>query len=350
VQRKNLQTTFLFIALAIVIALSFMVYAPFFQVLAVAAMAAVVTNRFHRRLTTLLHGWDGLSAFLTVLAVVTLVLVPVLLLGNQVFDEALNLYHNLSVNGDQYFKTFEKAFSEPFKGIAPNFTFSFGTYATQALNWFTNNLGSLFSSTVEVVANVLLFLVAFYYFLKDGKRFSKSLMALSPLVDRYDQEVFDRMEGAVVSIVRGQLMVAMIQGTLTGVGFTLFGVPNPAVWGCMAAICALVPGVGTSLVNIPAVIFLFATGHTLPGFGELIWASTAVGLIDNAIGPYLIGRGAHVHPLLVLFAVLGGVSFFGPMGFLLGPLTVSLLLALLDLYRLLILKERAILTTRLEKL
>jgi len=339
----------LFVILAIVFVVAFLVYAPFLQILAVAAMAAVVTHRFHRRLTILLRGMNGLSAFLTVLAVATLLLTPIAFLGTQVFAEAVTLYHNITTNGDVYFRTLERALAQSMQGIIPNFTFNANTYVQQALTWLTGNLGKLFSGTVEVIADLLLFLVAFYFFLKDGKRFTASIMALSPLPNRYDQKVFDRMEQAVDSMVRGQLLVALIQGFLTGIGFAIFGVPDPAVWGCLAALCALVPGIGTSLVSVPAIIFLFATGKTWPAVGLMIWAGTAVGLIDNALGPFLIGKGARIHPLFVLFAVLGGLAFFGPLGFLLGPLTISLLFALLDLYGLLILKDQSILTEKTEE-
>lgn len=337
--QKNLQTSFLFLALAIAVVLAFFVYAPFVQVLAVAAMAAVVTHRFHDRLSKLLNGRTGLSAFLTVLAVVTLFLIPVAFLGTKVFSEAGDLYHSITTNRDVYLDNIESLITRATQELLPGFTFSLDAYAQQALTWLTGNLGRFFSGTIEAIVGFLLFIIGFYYFLKDGKRFARSVMDLSPLPDRFDQDVFDRLEAAIDSMVRGQLLVALIQGLLTGFGFALFGVPNPAVWGCLAALCALVPGVGTSLVNVPAVVFLFATGDTWPAVGLLLWAGTAVGLIDNALSPFLIGKGAKIHPLWVLFAVLGGLAFYGPLGFLLGPLTLSLLFALLDVYRLLILKR-----------
>jgi predicted PurR-regulated permease PerM len=176
--------------------------------------------------------------------------------------------------------------------------------------------------------------------LKDGRRFVKSLIALSPLADKYDQQIFDRMTVAINSVLRGQLFVALIQGFLSGLGFYIFGVPNPALWGTVAAVCALVPGVGTSLVLIPVIAYLFLSGSYLPAFGETIWGAFGVGLIDNLLGPTLVGKGARVHPLFILFSVIGGIVLFGPMGFLLGPLTVSLLYALLDIYELLILKPK----------
>ena len=127
-------------------------------------------------------------------------------------------------------------------------------------------------------------------------------------------------------------MIGLIQGMLTGVGFWMFGVSNPVIWGTVAAVASLVPALGTSLVNIPAIIFLFLSGNISQAIGLLIWVVLAVGLIDNILGPYFINRGVKIHPFLILISVLGGISFFGPVGFIAGPVVLGLLFALLELY------------------
>ena len=100
----------------------------------------------------------------------------------------------------------------------------------------------------------------------------------------------------------------------------------------VTSLAALVPGVGTALVMAPAIGFLLISGQTVSAIGLLVWGVAAVGLIDNFLGPVLMGRGVHLPPLVILLAVLGGLAFFGPVGIFLGPLTVSLLIALFTLY------------------
>ena len=146
---------------------------------------------------------------------------------------------------------------------------------------------------------------------------------------------------AINSIIRGTLIIAVIQGVMTGIGFAIFGVPSPTLWGSIAAIGALVPGVGTAIVFTPAILFLFFAGNTVPAIGLLVWGIVAVGLIDNFLGPVLVGRGIRIHPLFILFAVIGGIGFFGPMGFLLGPLVVSLLYGLFEIYRLFMIEKKS---------
>lgn len=86
------------------------------------------------------------------------------------------------------------------------------------------------------------------------------------------------------------------------------------------------------MVVIPAVVFLLINGHVFSAIGFTVWGFLIIGLIDNILGPKLISRGVQIHPFLIFLSVLGGIIFYGPIGFLLGPLTLSMLLALLDIY------------------
>jgi predicted PurR-regulated permease PerM len=205
-------------------------------------------------------------------------------------------------------------------------------YLKQGLSWLLQHLGSVFGSFVKTAASSFLFLIALYYLLKDGRKFKAVIIALSPLSDTDDETISQKLAVAIHSVMKGSLLIAFIQGVLTSVGFAIFGVPNAVLWGSVAAIAALIPGIGTALVLIPAILFLFLRGEAFSGVGLIVWGMGAVGLIDNFLGPKLVGRGTQLHPLIILLSVLGSIVFFGPIGFLLGPLIMSLLFALLDIY------------------
>lgn len=226
--------------------------------------------------------------------------------------------------------------------IPADFKLDFGQYAKQGLEVLIQNFGAVFSSFAKIIINAFVFLTAFYFFIKDGNRLKNYFVDLSPLDDTDDEFIVSRLKSAVSAAMKGNLAIGIIQGALTGIGFAIFGVPNPVLWGGVAAIAAFLPGIGTSLVIIPAIIFLFLTGNTFGGVGLLVWGVTAVGLVDNFLGPKLVGRGMQLHPLAVFIAVLGGLVFFGPLGFLLGPLAMSVCLALFDIYSSLKLKESQI--------
>jgi predicted PurR-regulated permease PerM len=180
--------------------------------------------------------------------------------------------------------------------------------------------------------SLFIFLATLYYLLKDGEKIKKFIIELSPLRDRNDEAILKKLEGAANSIVKGNLLIALTQGVLTAAGLWVFGVPNAALWGSVTVITAIIPGVGTALVLAPAIAFLFFSGATASGFGLLAWGVGAVGLVDNFLGPRLVGRGMQLHPLIILLSVLGGIAFFGPVGLIMGPLTVSFLFALFEVY------------------
>jgi predicted PurR-regulated permease PerM len=177
-------------------------------------------------------------------------------------------------------------------------------------------------------------LIALYYMFKDGPEFVRKIVRLSPLPDAQDEHILTKLSLSIRSVVLGTLTVALIQGILTAFGFALFGISQPVLWGSVAAIGALIPGVGTSFVFAGVVLVSLLGGNYGVALGLAIWGMFAVGLVDNLLGPYLMSRGAKLHPFAVLLAVLGGVVLFGPVGFLVGPVALSFFMVLLELYSL----------------
>jgi predicted PurR-regulated permease PerM len=123
---------------------------------------------------------------------------------------------------------------------------------------------------------------------------------------------------------------------------TVVGIDRAVLLGGLVAIGAMIPGVGTGVVMLPVVLFLFFSGSLIPAIALLIWSVLAVGLVDNFVGPYLMSRGNNMHPFIILLSVLGGLSLFGPIGFLVGPVVVTLFLVLLEIYNHYIVKEQSV--------
>lgn len=172
-----------------------------------------------------------------------------------------------------------------------------------------------------------------FYFLKDGAKWRKAIVVLSPLDDKEDEKIISRFSLSVNAVIKGYLFIAVVQGALMGFGLWFFNIPNPALWGVVAAAVSLIPTFGTALVSVPAMIFLFVTGDTSSAVGLLIWSTIVVGMVDNFLSPFIVGKKINIPPLLILFSVLGGISLLGPVGVLVGPLTISLLYTLISIYR-----------------
>src|SRR3989344_4486389 len=331
---------FLLILLAGALVLTYFIFQPFLAPLFLAAVFAVVLQPLYRKILSKLPLWPSLSAFITVLVSVVAILVPLSLIGTQICIEARDLYTGLR-GGDAraYVQSVARdveALIVPYvpaaRGLSAQLSTNISTYAETALQWLIQHLAGAFSSAASLVLKFFLFFIALYYLLRDGEKLKDKVVELSPLRDHYDEEIANKLERAVNSVIKGNLTIALIQGVLTAIGFTIFGVPNPILWGTVAAIAALIPGIGTGLVFIPTVIFMFLTGNPGSALGLAIWGVLAVGLVDNFLGPQLIGSGVKLNPLLILLSVLGGLTFFGPIGIFLGPLSLSLLFAFLSIY------------------
>lgn len=303
-----------------------------------AAALAVVFYPLYEGLTQYTRGRSGIAAFLTVITAVLAFLLPLVVLGALVFREAETFAEGIRNGGGgdlaRLPNFIENYRADLFLGFSLDLDIN--EYLGHAANWLRQNIGAIFSGIAQMLINLFVGLVAFYYLLKDGQQLTRTLVMLSPLPDGYDYEILEKLKGAVNSVVKGSLMVALVQGILAGIGMALFHVPHPALLGSFAAIAALIPGIGTAIVLVPATAFLFLTGEIGSGLGLLIWGAVAVGLSDNFLRPILMKRGMQIHPFLILLSVLGGLAFFGPTGFILGPLAMSLLFALIEIYRLLI--------------
>jgi predicted PurR-regulated permease PerM len=262
-------------------------------------------------------------------------------LGKQIYVESENLYFSLTDENQRSIvittlNSLSQTISAKFGNLFPVYDFSslnITVYVQNFLEWSFANLDSIFSSVTRLAFQIFIMLFALFYLLRDGGKFRDSIIALSPLADKYDERVILKLKQAIKSVVAGSLVVSLIQGVLTGLGFYVFGVPNPALWGSFAVVAALIPGFGTSLVLIPGIAYLFFTTTSIHALGLLIWSIIAVSLIDNYLGPILIKRGVQIHPFIILLSVMGGLIFFGPIGFIAGPLVVALLAALLEIYK-----------------
>jgi predicted PurR-regulated permease PerM len=339
VENKKLQTTYFFILFLASTFLLYLVYKPFLQVIIIASILAVLLSPIYKKVLVFFRGCKTFAALAVVLITTIFISTPLYFLGSQVLKESQTLYTNVQTNGGPFVGTVTKAIESPIRKVSPDFTLNISLYLSDFANFLLKNLGPVLQGTAFVVLEILLTLITLYFFLKNGDEFVSGIIKLSPLDDKYDSEVLTSVEKTINSVLKGSLSIAVIQGLLVGTGLYIFQVPNPALWGMVAAFCALIPGMGTAFVTVPAILYLVLIKDTPGAIGLFFWSALLVGTVDNILAPYLYTKGIKIHPLFVFFSVLGGIAYFGPMGFLFGPIVLSVFLAVLRIYRLFILEE-----------
>ena len=349
-RRRDLLTPLL-LALAGILVLAFIVFRPFLLVASVAACVALLLGPIQRRLAALLRGRSGLAAMIIVLVTTLVILVPVLtslfLLTRQAAlflqwmttqpvvgpEELAQFWDRLP----ERYPTLEEWIAYVQAQVTPVLTGG----AAQVAGAANTLLQGILTRVTGAAVDLGLFLLILFFLLRDGGRLKEELRPVSPFSEEQESQIFEHLERTILGALQAVVVVPVAQGILAGIGFMIFGVPSPLLWGTAVILAATVPLVGSPLGWVPAVVYLFVQGQVGPALGLLVYCTVIVSGSDNVVKPLLLRGAARIHPLLGFLSIVGGVLAFGVFGFLIGPVILSLVLSAIRIYRLDILRSPA---------
>lgn len=338
---RIVEYSFFFILLALAGYMVWLITAPFISALALSAIIVTICYPLYKGILKITPKRNKtVAALATTMLALILVVLPVIFVSSLVVGEVISVYQTLTEDNTLTIEDSVVRVEQLIQVYIPEFEINLTDQLRQVAEWFTGNITQIFAGTLSTFFVFIISLIGSFYFFRDGKDFLQLLIKISPLPDKEDHVIFKRMAQAVRSVATGTLLVAIIQGILVAVGFSIVGIDRVILWGALTAVVAIIPGVGTGLITFPAVFWLLYTGDTIAAIGLAVWAAFVVGMVDNIIGPYLMSRGNKMHPFIILIAVLGGISLFGPIGFIVGPVIVTLFLVLLEIYSQYIVKEQ----------
>ena len=309
---------------------------PFVIVLVTAAIVAVVVTPLEKKILSVVK-WPKLSVLLTMLFVIIAVVVPLAILSLVMAEQALALV-NTTVGNAAWRESFNFNDLAIYRWLPEVVQRQVASYDPSQLfasisAWVYANLGTIFSKSVEVIFKTSIFFICLFFFLLDREKIYREILALSPFRDAVDRNIVGRMIETVRGVVFGALIVSLVQGVVAAIGMTIFGVPGALVWAALVVIAAQVPILGTGAVMVPVVLYMALSGQEAAAIGLAIWSLVAVGSIDNILSPYIVGKRTRMHVLLILLSILGGLEYFGPIGFILGPTILAAFLVVLELYK-----------------
>jgi predicted PurR-regulated permease PerM len=207
--------------------------------------------------------------------------------------------------------------------------------AKQALE---NISGLIISQSTWLIGNMtrmgfyfVLMIFSMYYFFKDGELIIENIKRLIPLTANQINVTFKQLREVIQATMYGGLVVAMIQGLLGGILFAIIGIPSAVFWGAIMAFLSIIPFLGAFIIYIPAGLILILSGSFVKGLVVIIIGSIVISQIDNLLRPYLISGRTSLHPLLLFFAILGGIYLFGILGLVLGPLIAAVFIIILKI-------------------
>lgn len=338
-QIKNFNVYFFMFILIGISILAFMLLKPFLTAILAAAVLAATFRWPYKFLFGKIKN-KPTSSLLTCLLVLFVIVIPTLAVFGLVASELGEAYQKFVINNNFY----QNRVVEMVDGIknsplASSFNLSQlleQDQLSQSIKNFSSNALFIIQKTYQnIVASLIWIFVMFfalYYFLIDGRAVVDKIMDLSPLKNRYEEELTNKFTSMTRATLKGTVIVGIVQGLLGGIMFWIVGIPSFVVWGVIMIILSIIPAIGSGLIWAPAGIVLLFMGDIWQGVFVLVFGGIVISFIDNILRPKLVGSDTEMHPLLVFFATLGGLIAFGVIGFVIGPVIMALFLTLWDIY------------------
>jgi predicted PurR-regulated permease PerM len=345
VNQNWLVTVFFFVLLLVILYVAYLIFSPFLQAVAWAAILAMIVYPVYEWLLKVLKGRATLASLILTILIVFLIVVPAMRVSVFLSQETVELAKTMrsSVSSTQFealkARPWVQRLIESWESVAAELEFfdiDLGQSAAQGAQVAS---GFLASQITDVAQNVFLFAVNFvialftlFFMLRDGKVLVNKIHSLLPMDQVHKDHLFQNIVNALFAVIHGALITAIIQGLLAGLGYWMLDVPFAIVLAVTTAFTALFPIGGSFLVWFPTALYLgFVQGSMWQGIALFLWGALIVGSIDNFLKPILIGNRLRLPVLILFFSILGGLKLFGIIGLILGPMIVTLLFALLDL-------------------
>ena len=314
---------------------------PFFNAVFWAAVVAVMFYPLQRRLLSRWVGRPNLVALATLMTSVVIVVIPVLFVVGSFFQEGMDLYQRLQ-SGELDPGVYVDRIREGFP-VVQNFFERFGvdldrvkeqlgSGAIAGGRYLAENAVQLGQGTLQFFMSLGLMLYVAFFLLRDGHELLAMLVRALPLGDEREHMLFAKFAEVTRATIKGNLVVAIIQGALGGVIFAILGIPGALLWSAVMILLSLIPVVGAALIWGPVAIYLFAAGEWVQGSVLVGFGVGVIGLVDNVLRPILVGPDTRLPDYIVLLSTLGGIGLFGLSGFVIGPLIAVLFAAFWDIF------------------
>ena len=316
---------------------------PFYTAIFWAAALAVLFWPIHRRLLARMPANPGLAALCTLLICLLIAIIPIWLIAVSVIQEIARLYASFTQDSDTLAERLQNIghLVPPWANEwlarfdldnVSRLREQLSQAAAQALQFVATRAVSIGQNTLQLALTLVVMLYLLFFCFRDGERIVQLLTRAIPMDNAYLDSLADKFTSVVKATIRGNLIVASVQGAIGGVLFWAVGVQGALVWAVMMTLLSLLPAVGAWLAWAPVAIYLLATGSVAKGVIVIVVGAGVIGLVDNLLRPILVGRETRMPDYLVLLSTLGGIAMFGLTGFVAGPMIAALFIAMWDIF------------------
>lgn len=338
--REIIHKSFLLIVVIFISAVFLLMIRPFLMALLLAGIFSALAHPFYLRMARWMGGRRRLASAVTLVLIVLVVLLPLTGLLGVVTTQAIKVGQSVSPWVQAQLaspNTIAQWLGDlPFYDqIAPYRDTIFqkaGELVGHLSRFLINGVQAATMGTVNFLFMLFVFLYAMFFFLVDGHKLLEKILYYLPLEDGDERRMLDRFTSVSRATLKGTAVIGILQGGLAGIAFAVVGIPSAVFWGTVMTVLSIIPGIGTALVWGPAAVVLATQGHWGQALGLVVFCGLVVGSIDNFLRPRLVGKDTEMHDLLILFSTLGGIAFFGFIGFIIGPIIAALFVTVWEIY------------------
>jgi len=339
-KREMINKTVLLVLVLLISALFLDMIQQFLMPMFMAGIFSAILSPAHRWLTTKIGGRENLASILVLVGIVVLVLAPLSILIGIVVGQAISVSQSVTPWVQSFINepTAITAYMEkipyyqellPYRAVIIE---KAGLVVGNISTFLINSLSEVTKLTVNAVFSSVIMLYVMFYFLTMGEVLLMKILYFLPLHDRDERRLLRRFTSVTKATLKGTLIIGALQGGLCGLAFALAGIQGPVFWGTVMAVMSIIPAFGTAIVWVPALVILALKGDFL-GVGILaVLCGAVAGNLDNVLRPRLVGKDTEMHDLFVLFGTLGGISLFGILGIILGPIVAALFITIWEIY------------------
>ena len=333
---------FLLLLTIVTLAFAWVLY-PFYGAVLWAVVVAVLFAPVHRRLLLSMPGRPSLAAALTVLITLAIVILPLTVVATSLAQEATGLFAKIQsgeFNPGSYLQRIFDALPAWATGWIERFNLTDLSGLREKLTSGLMEGGqilapqalSIGANTFDFVIRLGIMLYLLFFLLRDGKALAEGIREAIPLRGEQKAALFKRFTDVVRATVKGGILVALAQGTLGGIAFWFLGIHAALLWAVLMAFLSLIPAIGATLVWLPVAIYFLATGAIWQGIGLILYGVLVIGLVDNLLRPFLVGKGSRLPDYVVLISTLGGIEVFGLNGFVIGPVIAAMFMVSWEIF------------------
>jgi predicted PurR-regulated permease PerM len=352
-KREQLTTVLLLAATAAMAYVCYLMVSPFLMPIFGAGILVILFQPLHARISIVVRS-PGLSALLSTLVVVILIILPLMLVGGLIGRELRHFYKEARLTAQAQAQTESDSIDEEadtgsgFSWLIDSVSQQvshvthvdetrvhhfLSSHMSQGYEYLAGHTTGFLRNASVTLFHIILSLFTMFFLFKDRKSIMAKLEQLLPLKQEDSQEVFTQSRDLIVGTIYGTGAVALMQGILDGLAFWVLGVPSAMLWGIVIVFFAFIPVVGSAIIWVPIAIILAAQGHIWKAVFLVVFIGGVVGSLDHVVKPLLIGRHTRLHTLAIFFSVLGGIAVFGPLGVVMGPVAVAITMSLVEVLR-----------------